>query len=97
MEEDRVLNVTFIREFRSFTSVHSKKTKEDYILNVNKIIKDKLIYLNSNISVSLIKNAMVFIEEEYFPILFKFNFIEPKEFDKKNLDLIDNLNVIKLY
>tara|TARA_Y100000389_G_scaffold204849_1_gene260146 strand:- start:8560 stop:8964 length:405 start_codon:yes stop_codon:yes gene_type:complete len=134
MEEDRVLNVTFIREFRSFTSVHSKKTKEDYILNVNKIIKDKfdskfivpnkvqsflinyeikklldkavniknkkyknIIYLNSNISVSLIKNAMVFIEEEYFPILFKFNFIEPKEFDKKNLDLIDNLNVIKLY
>lgn len=134
MEEQRVLNVTFIREFRSFTSVHSKKTKEDYILNVNKIIKDKfdskfivpnkvqsflinyeikklldkavniknkkyknIIYLNSNLSVTLIKNAIVFIEEEYLPIQFKFNLIEPKEFDSTGLDLIDRLSVTRLY
>jgi hypothetical protein len=132
-DEERVLNVTFIREFRSFTSVHSKKTKEDYILNVNKIIKDKfdskfivpnkvqsflinyeikklldkavniknkkyknIIYLNSNLSVSLIQNAIEFIEDEYSPIGFKFNVIEPKEFDNTGLDLIENLEVIKL-
>jgi hypothetical protein len=40
-EDNRELNVIFIREFRSFTAVYSKKGKEDYILNVNKIIKDK--------------------------------------------------------
>jgi hypothetical protein len=132
-DEERILNVTFIREFRSFTSVHSKKTKEDYILNVNKIIKDKfdskfivpnkvqsflinyeikklldkavniknkkyknIIYLNSNLSVSLIQNAIEFIEDEYSPIQFKFNFIEPKEFDNNGLDLVENIEVIKL-
>ena len=36
--EDRTLNIIFIREFRSFTTVHYKKNKDDYILNVNKII-----------------------------------------------------------
>ena len=40
-EDNRELNVIFIREFRSFTSVYSKKGKDDYVLNVNKIIKDK--------------------------------------------------------
>ncbi len=39
--KDRTLNIIFIREFRSFTTVHYKKNKDDYILNVNKIIKDK--------------------------------------------------------
>jgi len=132
-DEDRTLQVVFIREFRSFTAVHDKKSKEDYILNVNKIIKDKfeskfmvpnkvqsfiinyeikklldkainiknkkyknIIYLNSNLSISLIKNAMVFIQEEYSPINFEFNLIEPKEFDNTGLDELTNIKVTKL-
>ena len=132
MNEKRELNIVFIREFRSFSSVYSKKSKEDYILNVNKIIKDKfddrfitpnkvqsfiinyeikklldkainiknqkyknIIYLNSNLSVSLIKNAMDFISEEYYPIYFNYSMIEPKEFNSAGLDDISELDVIK--
>lgn len=131
--DNRVLDIIFVREFRSFTSVYSKKTKEDYILNVNKIIKDKfntkfivpnkvqsflinyeikklldkaihiknkkykkIIYLNSNLSISLIKNAMLFIGEEYYPVSFKYLLIEPKEFDNSGLDQIENLDILTL-
>ena len=130
---DRTLKIIFIREFRSFTAIHSKKSKEDYILNVNKIIKDKfnskfivpnkvqsflinyeikklldkaiyiknkkynnIIYLNSNLSITLIENAIQFIENEYYPIKFEFNLIEPKEFDNEGLDRIKQLNIIRL-
>jgi|TARA_B100000497_G_scaffold25970_1_gene30616 hypothetical protein len=132
VNEKRELNIVFIREFRSFSSIYSKKSKEDYILNVNKIIKDKfddrfitpnkvqsfiinyeikklldkainiknqkyknIIYLNSNLSVSLIKNAMDFISEEYYPIYFNYSMIEPKEFNSAGLDDISELDVIK--
>jgi len=131
--EDRTLNIIFIREFRSFTTVHYKKNKDDYILNVNKIIKDKfdskfiipnkvqsflinyeirklldkaihiknkkyknIIYLNSNLSITLISNAIQFIEDEYHPIIFKFNLIEPKEFDSDGLDRIEQLSIVRL-
>lgn len=131
--EDRSLQIIFIREFRSFTAVHSKKSKEDYILNVNKIIKDKfnskfiipnkvqsflinyeikklldkaiyiknkkyknIIYLNSNLSISLIENAIQFIEHEYSPIQFDYSLIEPKEFDNEGLERIKNLDIIKM-
>ena len=132
MNEKRELNIVFIREFRSFSSIYSKKSKEDYILNVNKIIKDKfddrfitpnkvqsfiinyeikklldkainiknqkyknIIYLNSNLSVSLIKNAIDFISEEYYPIHFNYSMIEPKEFNSAGLDDISELDVIR--
>ena len=134
MEEiNRDLNVIFIREFRSFTAVYSKKSKEDYVLNVNKIIKDKfnskfivpnkvqsflinyeikklldkaiyiknekysnIVYLNSNISISTIRNAMHFIDNEYYPISFNYELIEPREFDSDGLDLIRDLKITRL-
>jgi hypothetical protein len=131
--EDRTLRIIFIREFRSFTSVYLKKSKEDYILNVNKIIKDRfnskfivpnkvqsflinyeikklldkaiyiknkkynnIIYLNSNLSITLIENAIQFIENEYHPINFEYTLIEPKEFDNEGLDRIKQLNIVNL-
>lgn len=131
--ENRELKIIFIREFRSFTSIYSKKSKEDYILNVNKIIKDKfnskfiipnkvqsflinyeikklldkaihiknkkyknIIYLNSNLSITVIENAIKFIEDEYYPITFNFSLIEPKEFDNEGLDRVKDLNIVKL-
>lgn len=130
---DRTLKVIFIREFRSFTAVHNKKSKEDYILNVNKIIKDKfnskfimpnkvqsflinyeikklldkaiyiknkkyrnIIYLNSNLSITVIENAIKFIEDNYYPIEFEFTLIEPKEFNSDGLDRIDKLKITSL-
>jgi hypothetical protein len=41
MEEVRLLDVVFIKEFKFFIKKYDKKQKEDYLLNVNKIIKDK--------------------------------------------------------
>ena len=132
-ETNRELNVILIREFRSFTAIYSKKSKEDYVLNVNKIIKDKfnskfivpnkvqsflinyeikklldkaiyiknekynnIVYLNSNISISTIRNAMHFIDNEYYPISFNYELIEPREFDGDGLDLIKDLKITRL-
>lgn len=132
-DENREIQITFIREFRSFTSINGKKKKEDYILNVNKIIKDKfnskfivpnmvqsflinyeikklldkaiyiknkkytnIIYLNSNLSITVIENAIKFIEDEYYPIDFSFKIIEPREFDNMGLDRIKKLDIVKL-
>ena len=38
--ETRIIEIIFIREFKGFTSKLGKKKKDDYILNVSKIIKD---------------------------------------------------------
>ncbi len=35
------ISVVFVREYKYFIRVFEKKTREDYILNVSKIIKDK--------------------------------------------------------
>ncbi len=128
----RKLDVVFIREFKGFTSQFGKKSKEDYILNVNKIIKDKfnskfivpnkiqsflinyeikklldkaifiknekykrIVYLNSNMSISTVQNAILFIEDEYHPIEFDYTLIEPKEFDDDGLDRIKGLKIIR--
>jgi hypothetical protein len=130
--ESRSIEIIFIREFKSFTSKLGKKQKDDYILNVSKIIKDKfnskfivpnkvqsflinyeikkfldkainiknekytrIIYLNSNLSISSVKNAMAFISDEYHPISFKYSMIEPKEADGFNAEVIEDLNIIK--
>lgn len=41
MEQHRTLDIIFIKEFKFFIKKFVKKNKEDYLLNVNKIIKDK--------------------------------------------------------
>ena len=52
--------------------------------------------MNSNLSFTLIENAIQFIENEYDPIQFKYHLIEPKDFDNEGLDRIDQLNITKL-
>jgi len=41
MKKERYLDIVFIKEFKFFIKKFNKKQKEDYMLNVNKIIKDK--------------------------------------------------------
>ena len=49
MEEEEIveekiiynISIVFVREYKYFIRVFEKKTREDYILNVSKIIKDK--------------------------------------------------------
>jgi len=131
--EDRSIKIIFVREFKGFSSVFGKKSKEDYILNVNKIIKDKfktkfispnkiqsflinyeikklldksiniknkkyrkIVYLNSNLSIGIINNAIQFISNEYYPINFTYMLIESKEFEDDKLDLINELEIIRI-
>jgi len=39
--EDHHVTILFVREYKNFISVFNKKSKDDYVLNVNKIIKEK--------------------------------------------------------
>ncbi len=39
--EDQTISIIFIREYKNFINTFNKKSKEDYVLNVSKIIKDK--------------------------------------------------------
>jgi hypothetical protein len=39
--EDRLLEILFVRDQRQFINKFSKKAKSDYLLNVNKILKEK--------------------------------------------------------
>jgi hypothetical protein len=39
--EDHHVSIIFVREYKNFINAFSKKSKEDYVLNVSKIIKDK--------------------------------------------------------
>ena len=40
--EKRKIQVVFVREYKNFISNFNKKEKGDYVLNVTKLIKDKL-------------------------------------------------------
>jgi hypothetical protein len=39
--DKRKMEIVFVKEYKSFIFVFDKKSKEDYVLNVSKIIKDK--------------------------------------------------------
>jgi hypothetical protein len=131
--KEREVSIVFVREYKHYISSFGKKSKEDYVLNVNKIIKDKfktkfivpnkvqsfllnyeikklldkainiknekykkVIYLNSNISTSIILNTMGFIEAEYESLLFSYTLIESKKSDEDPISEIENLIRIKI-
>lgn len=39
--EENIINIIFVKEYKHYIAALGKKSKEDYVLNVNKIIKDK--------------------------------------------------------
>lgn len=131
--EDRQVSIVFVREYRNFICAFNKKSKEDYVLNVSKIIKDKfktkfiipnkvqsfllnyeikklldkainiknkkykrVIYLNSNLSSSVILNTITFIEEEYESLTFTYHLIESKTLNEDDIGEIENLERIKI-
>lgn len=131
--KEREVSIVFVREYKHYISSFGKKSKEDYVLNVNKIIKDKfktkfivpnkvqsfllnyeikklldkainiknekykkVIYLNSNISTSIILNTLDFIEAEYESLLFSYTLIESKKSDEDPISEIENLIRIKI-
>lgn len=131
--EDRQVSIVFVKEYKNFISAFEKKNKEDYVLNVSKIIKDKfntkfivpnkvqsfllnyeikklldkainiknkkyrrVVYLNSNLSASIILNTIDFVEEEYSELAFSYFLIESKSLDEPQINTIDKLIKIKI-
>ena len=131
--EERTVSIIFVREYKHFIAVFEKKSKEDYVLNVNKIIKEKfktkfivpnkiqsfllnyevkklldkavniknqkykqVIYLNSNISTSLILNTLDFIEDQYENIKFDYTLIKSKELDETEIREIERVQVVQV-
>lgn len=41
IEEDRRLEILFVRDQKQFINKFNKKAKSDYLLNINKILKEK--------------------------------------------------------
>jgi hypothetical protein len=131
IEPQRKINIYFVKEFKNFTSMFDKKGREDYILNVNKIIKDKfdskfivpnrvqsflinyeikklltkaisiknrkyqnVIYLNSNLSIGIVRNAIQIIKGEFEDVNFVFSLIEPADEDT-GFDQIEDLEILR--
>lgn len=127
------VSIVFVREYKNFIGAFNKKAKEDYVLNVNKIIKEKfktkfivpnrvqsflvnyeirklldkaihiknrkyrrVIYLNSNLTASVILNTIDFIEEEYTDLVFTYHLVESKSVDEDEIMEIDKLERIKI-
>jgi len=127
------VSIVFVREYKNFIGAFNKKAKEDYVLNVNKIIKEKfktkfivpnrvqsflvnyeirklldkaihiknrkyrrVIYLNSNLTASVILNTIDFIEEEYTDLVFTYHLVESKSVDDDEIMEIDKLERIKI-
>ena len=130
MEERRV-SIIFVKEYKNFISTFERKSKEDYVLNVSKIIKDKfntkfivpnkvqsfllnyeikklldkainiknkkytrVVYLNSNLSASIIMNTMAFVDEEYTELKFSYFLFESKSLSDDPIGNIEGLSKI---
>ena len=130
MEERRV-SIIFVKEYKNFISTFERKSKEDYVLNVSKIIKDKfntkfivpnkvqsfllnyeikklldkainiknkkytrVVYLNSNLSASIIMNTMAFVDEEYTELKFSYFLVESKSLSDDPIGNIEGLSKI---
>jgi hypothetical protein len=131
MIDNRNVTVVFVKEYRNFIGAFEKKGKEDYVLNVNKIIKDKfstkfivpnkvqsfllnyeikklldkainiknkkykrVVYLNSNLSSSIVLNTIDFIEGEYEMLNFNFHLVESASQPDDEIVNIEKLNRI---
>jgi hypothetical protein len=115
-QELREIEVVFVKEFKFFIHSYDKKTKTDYILNVNKSIKEKfdepfttpnniqafilnyeirklldksiniknqkyskIIYLNSELTLSGIMNTCQFLNNQYEGIDFNYELLDPQD------------------
>lgn len=116
IEEKRQIEVVFVKEHKFFIKKYEKKSKSDYMLNINKLIKDKLnskfivpnkiqafvlnyeikklldkainiknnkysriIYMNSDLSISGISNTIDFLDSEYEYVEFFYRVIDMRE------------------
>jgi hypothetical protein len=128
---ERLINIVFVKDYKSFILAFDKKDKSDYILNVSKLIKDKfntkfivpnkvqsfllnyeikklldkaitlkndkysrVIYLNSNLSITSILNTIDFINEEYVGFTFNYQLIDSLDSDLTDVKFPEYLNIV---
>lgn len=133
MIDNRNVTVVFVKEYKNFIGAFEKKGKEDYVLNVNKIIKDKfstkfivpnkvqsfllnyeikklldkainiknkkykrVVYLNTNLSSSIVLNTIDFVEREYAVLNFNFYLVESAAQPDEEISNIEKLNRISI-
>ena len=133
MIDNRNVTVVFLKEYKNFIGAFEKKGKEDYVLNVNKIIKDKfstkfivpnkvqsfllnyeikklldkainiknkkykrVVYLNTNLSSSIVLNTIDFVEREYDVLNFNFYLVESATQPDEEISNIEKLNRISI-
>ena len=133
MIDNRNVTVVFVKEYKNFIGAFEKKGKEDYVLNVNKIIKDKfstkfivpnkvqsfllnyeikklldkainiknkkykrVVYLNTNLSSSIVLNTIDFVEREYDVLNFNFYLVESAAQPDEEISNIEKLNRISI-
>jgi len=133
MIDNRNVTVVFVKEYKNFIGAFEKKGKEDYVLNVNKIIKDKfsnkfivpnkvqsfllnyeikklldkainiknkkykrVVYLNTNLSSSIVLNTIDFVEREYDVLDFNFYLVESAAQPDEEIRNIEKLNRISV-
>ena len=133
MIDNRNVTVVFVKEYKNFIGAFEKKGKEDYVLNVNKIIKDKfstkfivpnkvqsfllnyeikklldkainiknkkykrVVYLNTNLSSSIVLNTIDFVEREYDVLNFNFYLVESAVQPDEEISNIEKLNRISI-
>ena len=131
--EDHCVSIVFVREYKNFITAFQKKGREDYILNVSKIIKDKfktkflipnkvqsfllnyeirklldkainiknkkykrVIYLNANLSTSIVFNTISFIEDEYSNLTFSYLLVEPNDLFEEEIGEVEKLVRVKI-
>jgi hypothetical protein len=131
--EKRKIDIVFVRDYKSFIIAFDRKNKNDYILNVSKLIKDKfstkfiipnkvqsfllnyeikklldkaitiknekyskIIYLNLNLSETIILNTMDFISNEYQDFDFDYSIVQSTSDPDPLLMSQDQLQIITI-
>lgn len=127
---ERLINIVFVKDYKSFVTIFDKKDKGDYILNVSKIIKDKfntkfiipnkvqsfllnyeikklldkaitvknekysrIIYLNSNLSITSVLNTIDFINSEYSNFEFNYSLVNSPDSEIEITQFPKELNI----
>lgn len=125
---DRTLEIVFVKDQKQFIQAFTKKQKCDYVLNVNKIIREKfdqeiifpnkiqsflinyeikklidkainvrnrkynrIVYINSNLSKTIVGNTVKFLGAAYDSITFSPTIIDPES----EIQPIQGVQVIK--
>ena len=81
---------------QSFLLNYEIKKLLDKAINIKNKKYRRVVYLNSNLSASIILNTIDFVEEEYSELAFSYFLIESKSLDEPQINIIDKLTKIKI-